>query len=58
MSISFSPPARYISFLPRFSRMATVSILSNMMVPLAGIFDTAFLGHLEDIHYVGGNRLN
>ena len=49
-----SLPPRYHSFLPRFSQLAAVSIFSNMMVPLAGIFDTAFLGHLEDIRYLAG----
>ncbi|VEP14944.1 Putative efflux protein, MATE family (fragment) [Hyella patelloides LEGE 07179] len=49
-----SLPARYHSFLPRFSQLAIVSIFSNMMVPLAGICDTAFLGHLEDIRYLAG----
>lgn len=55
MNSSLLPlPERYSSFLPRFSKLATVSILSNMMVPLAGIFDTAFLGHLADIRYLAG----
>ncbi len=49
-----SLPSRYSSFLPRFSRLATVSIFSNMMVPLAGICDTAFLGHLADIRHLAG----
>lgn len=49
-----SLPARYHRFLPRFSQLAIVSIFSNMMVPLAGICDTAFLGHLEDIRYLAG----
>ena len=31
---------------PRFYRLASVSVLSNMMIPLAGLCDTAFLGHL------------
>ncbi|MEM9506973.1 MAG: guanitoxin biosynthesis MATE family efflux transporter GntT [Cyanobacteria bacterium P01_E01_bin.35] len=42
------------SFLPRFYRLATVSVLSNMMVPLAGLCDTAFLGHLQEIKYLAG----
>ena len=29
-------------------------MFSNMMVPLAGLCDTAFLGHLSDIHYLAG----
>ncbi len=45
---------RYSSFLPRFFRLASVSIFSNMMVPLAGIVDTAFLGHLADIRHLAG----
>ena len=45
---------QYGSFLGRFYKLATVSVLSNMMVPLAGLFDTAFLGHLEDIRHLAG----
>ena len=41
-------------FLPRFFRSATIAVLSNMMVPLAGLVDTAFLGHLSDIDYLAG----
>ncbi|NJN20702.1 MAG: MATE family efflux transporter [Leptolyngbya sp. RL_3_1] len=41
-------------FLRRFGRLAIANILSNLMVPLAGIIDTAFLGHLADIHHLGG----
>ncbi len=52
--LSISLPSKYSSFLPRFSKLATVSIFSNMMVPLAGICDTAFLGHLADIRYLAG----
>ena len=50
--LSFSLPPLYSSFLPRFSKLASVSIFSNMMVPLAGICDTAFLGHLADIRHL------
>ncbi|MGB3671482.1 MAG: guanitoxin biosynthesis MATE family efflux transporter GntT [Phormidesmis sp.] len=50
----FSIPAQYRSFLPRFYRLATVAVLSNMMVPLAGLCDAAFLGHLADINYLAG----
>ena len=45
---------QYRSFLSRFYRLATVSVLSNMMVPLAGLCDTAFLGHLQDLKYLAG----
>jgi len=47
-------PANYRSFLPRFYRLASVAVFSNMMVPLAGLFDAAFLGHLEDIDFLAG----
>ncbi len=52
--LSFSFPSRYSSFLPRFSKLAIVNVLSNMMIPLAGICDTAFLGHLADIRHLAG----
>ena len=52
--MSLSIPAHYQSFLPRFYKLAVVSTLSNMMVPLAGLFDTAFLGHLADIRHLAG----
>ncbi|MBK1988649.1 MATE family efflux transporter [Sphaerospermopsis aphanizomenoides BCCUSP55] len=42
------------NFLPRFSRLASVSVFSNMMVPLAGLVDIAFLGHLADIRHLAG----
>ncbi|WP_414621216.1 guanitoxin biosynthesis MATE family efflux transporter GntT [Calothrix sp. CCY 0018] len=53
-NLSFRLPSRYSSFLPRFYRLASVSIISNMMVPLSGIVDTAFLGHLADIRHLAG----
>ena len=43
-----------LDFLPRFYRLSAVGILSNMMVPLAGLCDTAFLGHLQDIQPLAG----
>ncbi|MEM7590626.1 MAG: guanitoxin biosynthesis MATE family efflux transporter GntT [Cyanobacteria bacterium P01_A01_bin.83] len=49
-----SATSKSLSFLPRFYRLATVSVLSNMMVPLAGLCDTAFLGHLQEIKYLAG----
>nr|MDJ0511102.1 MATE family efflux transporter [Crocosphaera sp.] len=52
--MNLSLPLEYRSLLTRFYRLATVSVFSNMMVPLAGLCDTAFLGHLEDIRYLGG----
>jgi multidrug resistance protein, MATE family len=45
------------SFLPQFTRLAIVNILSNLMVPLAGLLDVAFLGHLAGIHHLAGVAL-
>ena len=38
----------------RFSRLATINVLSNLMVPLAGLVDSAFLGHLSSIRFFAG----
>jgi multidrug resistance protein, MATE family len=38
----------------RFWRLAAVNILSNLMVPLASLVDTAFLGHLTEIRHLAG----
>lgn len=51
--MAFVVPTQY-NFLPRFYRLASVSVLSNMMVPLAGLVDIAFLGHLADIRHLAG----
>ncbi|BAY17746.1 MATE efflux family protein [Nostoc sp. HK-01] len=51
MTIEVSP--KY-NFLPRFYKLASISMLSNMMVPLAGLVDIAFLGHLADIRHLAG----
>lgn len=40
-----------------FFRLAAANIISNLMVPLAGLIDTAFLGHLDDIGYLAGVAL-
>jgi multidrug resistance protein, MATE family len=42
------------NFLGRFCRLASISVLANMMVPLAGFVDIAFLGHLADIRHLAG----
>lgn len=44
-------------FGQRFWRLAGVNILSNLMVPLAGLVDVAFLGHLDDIRHLAGVAL-
>ena len=41
----------------RFWRLAAVNIFSNLMIPLASLVDTAFLGHLADIRYLAGVAL-
>lgn len=46
-----------MNFLSRFYRLAVVNILSNIMVPLAGLVSVAFLGHLADIRYLAGVTL-
>jgi MATE family multidrug resistance protein len=45
------------SFLPQFVRLSIVNILSNLMVPLAGLIDVSFLGHLADIRHLAGVAL-
>jgi multidrug resistance protein, MATE family len=40
-----------------FFKLAIANTTSNLMVPLAGLIDTAFLGHLEDIRYLNGVAL-
>jgi MATE family multidrug resistance protein len=41
-------------FLERFSQLTIVNILSGIMVPLAGLVDIAFLGHLGEIRHLAG----
>ncbi len=49
----FQPP----TFLSQFLRLALINILANLMVPLAGLLDMAFLGHLAEIHHLAGVSL-
>src|ERR687886_2681968 len=44
-------------FYHRFFRLAIVNIVSNLMVPLAGLVDVAFLGHLAEIRHLAGVAL-
>ncbi len=44
-------------FFNRFLRLALINILSNLMVPLAGLLSVAFLGHLQAIHHLAGVTL-
>jgi MATE family multidrug resistance protein len=41
----------------RFFRLSLINILSNITVPLAGLVDTAMLGHLPDIRFLAGVAL-
>ncbi len=45
------------SFTAEFLRLSAANILSNLMVPLASLVDTAFLGHLSEIDHLGGVAL-
>ncbi|MBP0019362.1 MAG: MATE family efflux transporter [Cyanobacteria bacterium SBLK] len=45
------------NFLPRFYRLAAINILSNLIIPLAGLISTAFLGHLQEIRSLAGVAL-
>lgn len=44
-------------FVRSFLRLSIVNVLSNLMVPLAGIVDVAFLGHLSEIRHLAGVSL-
>lgn len=44
----------FSTFNNRFWRLAVVNVISNLMVPIASLLDTAFLGHLADIRHLGG----
>lgn len=41
----------------RFFKLAILNILANVTVPLAGLVDTAMLGHLADIRFLAGVAL-
>jgi MATE family multidrug resistance protein len=41
-------------FLRRFLQLAIVNIVSNLLVPIAGLLDVAFLGHLSEIRHLAG----
>ncbi|MCV3213931.1 MATE family efflux transporter [Plectonema radiosum NIES-515] len=49
-------PKQY-NFLSRFSRLALINVLSNLMEPLAGTISIAFLGHLSKIDHLAGVTL-
>ena len=41
----------------RFLQLAALNIAANLTVPLAGLVDTAMLGHLDDIRFLAGVAL-
>ncbi len=45
------------SLRQRYLRLAAINILATVSVPLAGLVDTAILGHLEDIRFLAGVAL-
>ena len=45
------------SFRRRFVALAVPNVLANLTVPLAGLVDTAMLGHLDEIHHLAGVAL-
>lgn len=53
--MQFQFPSRL--FLRQFFQLAIVNILSNLMVPLAGLIDVSFLGHLAEIQHLAGVAL-
>ncbi|MBE9077028.1 MATE family efflux transporter [Romeria aff. gracilis LEGE 07310] len=58
-----NPPANPLTSLHNtnwvapFLRLSIANTISNLMVPLAGLIDTAFLGHLDEIYYFAGVAL-
>ncbi len=54
--MNLTHPFQY-DFLPRFYRLAIINILSNIVVPLAGLLSVAFLGHLTEIRHLAGVAL-
>ncbi|MEL6554597.1 MAG: MATE family efflux transporter [Cyanobacteria bacterium J06621_11] len=51
------PKKRTTGWVVPFCKLAIANTTSNLMVPLAGLIDTAFLGHLDDVSYLNGVAL-
>ncbi|MEL7328933.1 MAG: MATE family efflux transporter [Cyanobacteria bacterium J06559_1] len=51
------PPPRTPGWTWPFCKLAIANTTSNIMVPLAGLIDTAFLGHLDDVRFLNGVAL-
>lgn len=48
---------QFPTFLRSFLRLTAINILSNLLVPIAGLLDIAFLGHLAEIRHFAGVAL-
>lgn len=46
------------NLLNRFFRLALINVLSNLLVPIAGLISIAFLGHLMEIRHLAGVTLS
>jgi len=57
MALPTSSQPDRLDFRRRFFQLAIVNILSNLMVPLAGLVNIAFLGHLAEIRHLTGVAL-
>lgn len=51
-AFKFQIPALY-SLNKKIFRLAVPNIISNLSVPLLGVVDTALVGHLDQIYYLG-----
>ncbi|MBE9013552.1 MATE family efflux transporter [Pseudanabaenaceae cyanobacterium LEGE 13415] len=51
--MTLQPP----TFLRSFLKLTAINILSNLLVPIAGLLDLAFLGHLSEIRHLAGVAL-
>jgi len=49
--------ASHLDLRRDFARLTAVNILSNLTIPIAGLVDTAMLGHLADIRFLAGAAL-
>ena len=56
-SQAFSSTPQSAGWVISFFQLAAANTASNLMVPVAGLIDTAFLGHLADIRYLNGVAL-
>ena len=55
---SLSPAVLSVRSIPKaFLRLATVNILSSLLIPLSSTISVLFLGHLHEIHHLEGVAL-